>query len=42
MKEDGKSGVSTTLKYWAIVSAISGNEMSKTFGSNGEIFWVKT
>jgi len=40
MKEDGK-GVVPTLKYWAIVSAIIGNEMKKIFGANGEIFCVK-
>jgi len=40
MKENGKSVVSTTLKYWAIVSAISGKEMNKTFGANGEICCV--
>ena len=40
MKEDGKRVVSA-LKYWAIVSAISGNEMNQTFGANREIFYVK-
>jgi hypothetical protein len=40
MKEDGKCVVST-FKYWAIVSAISGNEMNKTFGANREMFCVK-
>jgi len=40
MKEDEKSVVST-FKYCAIFSVISGNEMNKTFGVNGEIFCVK-
>ena len=36
MKEDGKSIVSS-LKNWAVVRAIRGNEMYSTFGTNGEI-----
>ena len=40
MKEDGKRVVST-LKYWAIVNAISGNQMKKIFGADWEIFCVK-